>query len=122
MKNIEDLVPSNLNSAIDYLYACIGEEDLESIRTNKVKYIDFHDTLGRAIRNAWSLWDKETHLVRYFQLHFDIGHADDISGLILTGLIKTIRKEPFDPYEEVKRYHNHWFARGIDPKTLEKLK
>lgn len=121
MKSIEDLVPSNLNSAIDYLYSCIGDEDIEYIKTGGT-VADLHHGLGRAIRNAWSLWDKETHLVRYFQLHFDIGHADDISGLILTGLIKTIKKEPFDPYEEVKRYHAHWFKQGIDPKTLEKLK
>lgn len=118
---IEDIVPSNLNSAIEILYASIGEEDIEWMKTADASTAQLHHTLGRQIRNAWSLWDKETHLVRYFQSEFDIMHADDISGLILTGLIKTVRRESFDPYEEVKVYHKHWFSQGIDPKTMEKL-
>jgi hypothetical protein len=114
-----DKIPRDLDSAINLLVNDLKEEDREFIKNNES--ISLHHGLGRSIRNAWNLWDKETHLVQWFIKNLGICHADDISGIIFTGVWQKVLNQYFDPLKEVERYHRHWKACGYDPATMEKL-
>ena len=77
--------------------------------------VSVHFTFGMRIRNEWSLWDRETVLVRHFVDRFGLGHADDISGLILSALWANVQCVRFDIDAQVGRYLAHWERMGVDP-------
>lgn len=115
-----DKVPSNLDQAVEMMLAAIPEEDRERLKS--VDPVEFHHSSGRWFRNNWSLWDKETVLVQWFIRELKIGHADDISGTLMSAVWAKLRGEPFDAVEHVKKYHAHWAAYGVDPITGQKIK
>jgi hypothetical protein len=46
-----------------------------------------HHSYGRMLRNEFGLWNKNSPIVRWFKKKYGITHADDISTLIIIGLI-----------------------------------
>ncbi len=115
MKLDIDKVPNSLQSAIDTIVDALDEDDRRYVAANDEYSV--HMTIGMGLRNCWSLWDKETHLVQWFISEFKIAHADDISGLILTGVWCKVRSVTFDPYAIAKGFHEHWRRFGVDPIT-----
>jgi hypothetical protein len=114
-----DKVPSNLDDAINMIVSSLDDDDKAYIKGHDD--VDCHFTVGMSVRNGWSLWDAETVLVQWFKKTYRIIHADDISGMILSGVWATVRGEKFDPNKEVKRYHDHWLKSGINPQTMERI-
>lgn len=108
MKLNPDLVPINLEEAIKTLKEGLVEEDLTEIKKPNFDAACVHFTAGMALRNEWSLWDKDTILVKWFKENYGIDHADDISGLILDCLTRDIQGKPRRDKELAKRYIDHW--------------
>ena len=90
----EDVVPANLDEAVKLLKESLTEEDIQEIRRPMSVSTQSHFSGGMAIRNAWSLWDTETRLVKWFKQTYGVEHADDISGIILECLWNDVRGEP----------------------------
>lgn len=110
MKFNQDIVPSNLDDAVDTLYNGLCDESIEFITENE--YITTHHSLGRYIRNSWSLWDKETILVKWFEENYGITHADDISSVILNALWSKVRKVEPRTEDLVDKCKKHWEMYG----------
>ena len=77
-----------------------------------------HMHLGMWIRNNWGLWGKDGGLYEHFT-SLGIGHADDMSNILLTTLYRrhTHNKEDIDG--QVESYKEYWTKHGIDPLTQE---
>lgn len=142
MKISETYIPPTLEDAISYLVSCCDEEDAEMIRTkgesiavemfghdgkpfklNTYPYI-MHHGYGQMIRNAWGLWNGSI-LQDHFKQRFGLGHADDMSGLIMDGVEAHFQGKPYGARQinqRVKRSKNHWEKIGIDPLTQQEIK
>ena len=115
-------IPKTYEQALSFLLQGLDAEDIAYIRDgNNIS----HHGFGTAIRNTWNLWGARkgasTALRDEFISRFKLGHADDMSGLILSHVEAIVRDEAFDPAEEVKRYHDHWRKIGVDPITQERV-
>jgi hypothetical protein len=108
MNLLEDVVPSNLDEAIKFLKESLTEEDLREINRPMSVSTQYHFSDGMSIRNAWSLWDEETHLVKWFKQNYGVEHADDISGIILECLWNDVRGEPRRDKILVQQFIDHW--------------
>lgn len=97
------------------LLAGLDEGDVIAIRANDFRTESVHFSLGRFLRNSWSLWDTNTVLVQHYRTVHSILHADDISGLILGDVSARVRGEVFDFAAQVAQYHAHWTAQGLGP-------
>tara|TARA_Y100000034_G_scaffold43496_3_gene53128 strand:- start:43056 stop:43415 length:360 start_codon:yes stop_codon:yes gene_type:complete len=106
-----DTVPSTLEGAVKMIVEALDEEEIAFIHRNESCAI--HHGFGRSTRNNWSLWDRETPLVRHFLERFNIGHADDISGMLMDCTWKSVKGEPWELEKQVERYHTHWKACGL---------
>jgi hypothetical protein len=112
MKINLDVVPKNLNEAVNLLRSSIESvAEEESLKDTD----GLHFGLGMYLRNNWSLWERDTVLVQWFKNNLGIAHADDISGTILEAFAANLRGEEFDATAHVKRYIEHWKNMGIDP-------
>jgi len=115
MKDIDqDSVPSTVKAAVDILVARMDDDDKKHIRTLKDKGASVHHTIGRFVRNSWSLWEPDSPLKRDAVNTYWIAHADDISGLIMAWVWAEVRNEEFDPHKECERFHKHWNGYGTD--------
>lgn len=112
-------VPTSLDEAINTLYENLSPEAKSYIKFNGADGL--HHGYGTSIRNDWRLWESSSPLHRYFNLEYELGHADDMSGMILNGLYHKVIGEPYDDYEDAKYYRDYWTKEGIDPLTLEKI-
>ena len=111
MKINLDKVPRNLDEAVQFLKDAIeSPEEREQLQDTA----GLHFGLGMYLRNNWSLWDRETVLVRWFKENLGLVHGDDLSGTILEALAASLRGEEFDAKEHVKTYIEHWKKLGID--------
>jgi hypothetical protein len=119
MKLDLDKVPSTLDEAVDMVVVALEPEDMEFIKSHEA--VDAHHTVGRGLRNAWSLWDKETVLVQWFKENYKIFHADDLSGVILSSVWAKVRGEKYDIQADITEFHEHWKRQGVDPETGETL-
>lgn len=90
----QDKVPSTLDDAVTTLRDGLAEADIAELRRVTFDPAQLHFSVGQLLRNEWSLWDKETILVKWFKQRYGLEHADDISGLILDCLHKDIKGEP----------------------------
>lgn len=104
----QDIVPCNLEEAIKVLKEGLTKEDIEVIKAPKFNAVEVHFSVGTMLRNEWTLWDKDTVLVKWFEKNYGITHADDVSGLILDCLCKDIRGEPRKDKELAKQFIEHW--------------
>ena len=111
--------PATIYEAIDEIVSTITAEQLEYIKTHD-KY-SLHHGFGTGLRNEWRLWDRSTPLVKWCESELKVGHVDDISGLILTGVWQKALGEPVDLASTIAGYHKHWLGLGLDPITQEPL-
>ena len=120
MSYINEYSPSTLEQAISIIVANLDDEEIAFIRKNKGNGL--HHGFGTAIRNGWGLWDNDSILHKHFREVHGLGHADDMSGLILSGVCaRLVHGYEFDLYKEVAKYKKHWIDYGIDPLTQEYL-
>ena len=112
MKFDQDSVPSTVDEAVQKVVQGLTDEDREVIRATNLA--DVHFGLGISLRNAWSLWERDSPLKRDAAERFGIAHPDDISGLIVGWVYAIVRGEPFDPAATCAQYHEHWKRYGTD--------
>lgn len=110
--------PETLEEAIDHVAATVTPEQKAGIRPGAPR--DYHFFGGMAIRNGLGLW-QDTPLARHFKTRFGLGHADDMSGLIMDGAWAKLGGEAFDLEKEVAYYKTYWQRAGIDPLTQVRI-
>lgn len=108
MKLNPDMVPINLEEAIKTLTEGLTPEDIAEIKRPNFVPSQVHMTVGIMLRNEWSLWDKDSILMRWFKKNYGIDHADDLSGLIIDCLVQDIKDKPRRDKELAKKYIDHW--------------
>lgn len=101
-----DTVPSTIEEAVTLLIEGIQENEREFISTHPPEAVHFFG--GMAMRNSWSLWEKETPIKRDAVETYKIAHADDLSGLIMAWVWAKVRNEAFDPVAYCELFHTHW--------------
>lgn len=111
MKLSSDTVPSTVEGAVDAIVAGLEPEE-EKFIVESASSACIHHTVGRGLRNGWSLWAPDSPLKRDAVETYGIAHADDISGLIIEWVWSKVWEIPFDPMEHVKSYHEHWARYG----------
>jgi hypothetical protein len=121
MIKLKDYQPSSLEEAVDLLMKDMTEEEITFLKEHSA--VTCHHTVGQEIRNEWGLW-RGSPLSLHFKKRFGLGHADDMSGLILS-LIDLRMKNPNATADEltseVERYKNHWKMMGVDPLTQKPI-
>jgi hypothetical protein len=105
----QDRIPSNLDEALDMLEASLTPEDIKVIKETPPEELTsrIHFFGGMAMRNDWSLWDKDTPFTKWFQ-SIGISHADDMSGIINTSLFRRVRGEEIRVADQVKYSQDYW--------------
>lgn len=104
-----DSVPSTIEDAVDRLIAGMDDDEILAVRDGSASSPgQLHHFAGRSLRNQWSLWAEDTPLLRDAVFTYRIGHADDISSLILNWTFAKARGEDFDPIAFCKKFHEHW--------------
>jgi len=114
MKINQDIVPSTIERAVDHIVESLSDEEKQAIFEEPTTSWACHHTIGRYIRNEWSLWEPDSPLKRNAVETYGIAHADDISGLIIEWVFAKIKRREFDPIKHVQIYHEHWVAAGTD--------
>ena len=102
----EDVVPVTLDEALTLLKEALSPEETAELK--KMLSSQLHFSLGMHLRNAWSLWDKDSKMGLWFLQTYGVNHADDISGIILECLINDLCGEPRKDKELAKRFIQHW--------------
>ena len=108
MRINEDFVPSTVEAAVRHIVESISDEERDLIQEDRDVGFKVHHTIGRYIRNNWSLWEKGTPLKEDAVHTYGIAHADDISGLIIDWVAALVRADDFDPQVACQRFHAHW--------------
>ena len=116
--NVEK-IPATVYEAVDILYEGLTDEERDYILSHD-KW-SLHHGVGTCMRNGWKLWHRETPLVQWCIKELQVGHGDDISGLMFTGLWQKVHGQPVDFTEQIAIYHKHWRGMGVDPITQERL-
>lgn len=80
-----------------------------------------HHNFGQHIRNIWQLWEPSSPLSRHYQKVHGLGHADDMSSLIILNLLARLRDEEFDMAYHVDRYRKFWLERNVDPVSQREM-
>ena len=100
----------------DDLYSRLDDESKQisdSIKDYE-SYLEFlaqiHFGYGRWLRNEYNLWDENEPVVEWSLRKFGLNHADDISGIIIAGIIFHDDHELRDKIIDinVERYQKHW--------------
>ena len=112
-------IPATVYEAIDEMVSTLTPEHIEYIKTHD-RY-SLHHGFGTGLRNEWKLWDRNSPLVKWCISELKIGHGDDISGLILTGIWQKASGQPVDLAPTIESFHQHWLKAGVDPVTQEPL-
>ena len=112
-------IPSTLEAAIEVSVSGMDAESVAFIKKPDSSPASQHFFAGMAMRNQWELWG-DSVLAQHFKERFGLGHADDMSGIILAGIWAAVRGEPFDPEVKAEHYRQFWVRQGIDPLTQEK--
>lgn len=108
MKINQDKVPINLDEAVTILKDGMLPADILEFKKDTFSPHHLHFGLGVMLRNDWSLWDRDTRLVKWFKEKYGIDHADDISGLILDCLYRDIVGLPRREKELARQFLEHW--------------
>ena len=123
--NFDAGVPATLEEAIDRVAASMTEDERAAFAFTGAE--GAHFWLGALIRGGWGLWcrpytiAKGAKLTEHFVKRFGLGHADDISNLILLGVELKLNPHLGDPgialqarANELKQF---WIDEGRDPVT-----
>lgn len=114
----EDHQPETLDEAVAILIDNMSDDERKYIRENGIDGL--HHFFGRAMRNGWGLWNPKTPLVLFFRNEYGIGHADDMSGMILDGMNARVTGKEFSPAVEAIKYREYWRKQNCDPMTGER--
>lgn len=109
-----DRVPATHDEAVQLVLDSLTNDDVEAMCAPDFVIVDVHHSIGRHLRNSWSLWERESVLVQHYRTVHRIGHADDISSLILSEVWARVRAVPFDRAACIATFHVHWKARGLN--------
>ncbi|MFH1547149.1 MAG: DUF6794 domain-containing protein, partial [bacterium] len=105
--NDEKFIPKDLDEAITYLMHYLDGQEIKDIEEGKVDIPTMgHHGYGTSLRNEWGLW-KDSVLARWFKDR-GIWHADDMSGIILESLKRTIKCQPRDLVGQIQKYLDYW--------------
>lgn len=111
--------PATLDEAVNLIIKQLDPQEVEFALSHSP--CEVHHTFGRYLRNTWGLWQKDSPLATWFREKLEIGHADDMSGIILDCVWKTLQHQPWNLPSQVKKYHRHWKMLGVDPITQERI-
>lgn len=117
---ISEIIPKTLEEAVDTLFNSIDEVDIKAIEKEKLTFSSLHHSLGTKIRNTWGLWGN-SRLTKHFKNRFGLGHADDMSGIILEMLDSKYFNKEFDLARKVEFYHSYWIKQRTDPLTQKPI-
>lgn len=117
--NFADGEPDTLAGAVDFLRAGLNPDELNYIRHNSSASV--HHGVGMALRNGWRLWRTESKLAIHFRETYGLGHADDMSAIILGQLWAQVLGEDYSADLEAKRLRKFWTDQHVDPLTLGML-
>ncbi len=107
--------PKTYEEACERLTKIVVDSDITDYEVAK-----YHHGLGTWIRNHWGLW-KGWELHQDMKARFGLGHADDMSGLIMEAVECQLNGREFDIEGEVEKYKKHWERQNINPLTQERL-
>jgi hypothetical protein len=112
-------VPVNFEEALDILFKALEPDDIEYFKN----YGSDNTHFGLALwcRNNWFLWEPKTELVEWFRNNLGLGHADDMSSILMESLSRKVNGKDIDLAGQVNFYRGHWATEGIDPLTLERV-
>ena len=116
--SLTDFQPKSLLEAVNVLVKHTTPEQREYIQKHGMSMTHF--TFGMNIRNAWGLWH-DSDLAQHFKNVYGLGHADDMSGMILSAYEADIRGTGFDSEAKAQYYKDYWRKQGIDPLTLKRV-
>lgn len=103
-----DSVPASVSEAFQMFLKALTDEEKKALKEVEEEDISvFHHSWGQDIRNDWSMWEKDTPLVKSFNV-MGISHADDMSGIILKSAHRQLNKKPIKLNEQVKEYQDYW--------------
>lgn len=114
MKINLDRVPATHDEAVQLVLDSLTPDDLAVMCVPDFAIVDVHHTIGRHLRNSWSLWERESVLVQHYRTVHRLAHADDISSLILSEVWARVRAVPFDRAACIATFHAHWKAQGLN--------
>jgi hypothetical protein len=105
IKQVTIAIPNDLKAAVKLLKTLMDKNDLELFKTNTEEKACAiaHHTIGRWIRNYWSLWwhpdnnggEEKPAIVQFFQ-NRGIEHPDDMSGIIICSFHRYLNGKPLD--------------------------
>jgi uncharacterized protein DUF6794 len=110
--------PKTLGEAAGLIVADLRPEDRAYIQKEGAAGV--HHTFGMAMRNAWGLWHN-SELAQHFKTVYGLGHAADMSGMILSSVESQVKDTPFDAKAEAEKYKAYWREQNIDPLFVEKI-
>lgn len=111
-------IPATLEEAIDKVIAGMDPASVEFVLNPDSTPGSVHFFTGMSLRNEWGLW-ADSVLAQHFKTRFGLGHADDMSGMILQGVWNKVRGVPYDIDADVIRYRRFWLQQGINPLTQQ---
>lgn len=118
--HIQETLPFSHEQAVKLLYeAPWSKEERKFIVQGGL--VALHEGFGREIRNCWHLWEPTSPLARHYQKVYGIGHADDMSSLIIEDLVARMRGEDFNIHARVRRYRDFWLSNKVDPVTQREI-
>ncbi|MGD9713961.1 MAG: DUF6794 domain-containing protein [Thermomicrobiales bacterium] len=80
-----------------------------------------HHGFGGQIRDYWHLWEPTTPLSRHYQQKFGLGHADDMSTLIIEDMVARLRGERYAMDIRVQRIKKYWLNQNVDPLYMKEI-
>lgn len=81
--------PKNINEVFEFFDRELTEGDKEQLRTYKA--IEFHNSLGRWIRNNFGLWEEQSELKAWL-IDKSFTHPDDMSNHIIEEYQKHLKQ------------------------------
>lgn len=113
--------PRNLDECVEFLKHRIPADELEDFKNlPERRAIGIaHHKLGRHLRNNWGLWTGSS-LKEWF-VEQGVWHADDMSGIIIKSLHRSLNGTPVDLERQVEFYREYW-AKMKDGETAAGLR
>lgn len=116
------MIPDTFEEAVDIVVKAVTEyKEREKDPSFKFSVAESHHGYGTGLRNEWGLWH-DSKLAQHMKERFGLGHADDMSGLIMEKAESILNGTSFNINEQVRHYESHWRKLGIDPLTQKRLK
>jgi len=127
------MIPQNLEEAIDHILDMDGVDKHLQTMTAIDFSTEFHNNVGRWIRNNWNLWVGnmaykcyDTELYHWFYRR-RLSHPDDISTVILEAAHHRYHGKDYDFKKEIFIYQCYWNTvheerfKSIVEKTMQKV-